>query len=89
MIIITDGQNTDSRWFKNTVDIDKRTKLACEAANAQGITVFVVRVMEGNSDLLKDCATKDEYYYDLTSASQLNTALSSVFEAIKKTRLTQ
>ncbi|WAC49293.1 pilus assembly protein [Asticcacaulis sp. SL142] len=89
MIIITDGQNTQNRWTSKTSDIDARTKLACEAANAQGITVFVVRVMEGNSDLLKKCASKDEYYYDLTSASQLNTALSSVFEAIKKTRLTQ
>ncbi|MDC7675623.1 TadE/TadG family type IV pilus assembly protein [Asticcacaulis machinosus] len=89
MIVITDGENTKNRWSTKSEDIDKRTKLACEAANAQGITVFVVRVMEGNSQLLKDCATKDEYYYDLTSASQLNTALSSVFEAIKKTRLTQ
>ncbi|WKL57085.1 pilus assembly protein [Asticcacaulis sp. ZE23SCel15] len=89
MIVITDGENTKNRWSTKGADIDKRTKLACEAANTQGITVFVVRVMEGNSQLLKDCATKDEYYYDLTSASQLNTALSSVFEAIKKTRLTQ
>ncbi|OYW79938.1 MAG: hypothetical protein B7Z26_07260, partial [Asticcacaulis sp. 32-58-5] len=89
MIIITDGQNTKNRWSTKTADIDARTRLACKAANDQGITVFVVRVMEGNSELLKDCATKDEYYYDLTSASQLNTALSSVFEAIKKTRLTQ
>jgi len=89
MILVTDGENTQNRFTSTTRDIDARTTLACEAARAQGITVFVVRVMEGNSALLRGCASKPEYFYDLTSASQLGEALLDVFNTMKKTRLTQ
>lgn len=94
MIIVTDGENTANRDYTssnpaNAVNIDPRTALACTNAKAQGITVFVVKVIEGNSDMLRACASRSDYFYDLSSASQLNTALSAVFEAIKKTRLTQ
>jgi Flp pilus assembly protein TadG len=89
MIVVTDGLNTQNRFSTNTSDIDARTALACSNAKAKGITIFVVRVMEGNSDLLRACASKSDYFYDLTSASQLNSALSSVFDAIKKLRITQ
>lgn len=94
MIIVTDGENTANRDYTssnpaNAVNIDPRTALACTNAKAQGITVFVVKVIEGNSAMLRACATRSDYFYDLSSASQLNTALSAVFEAIKKTRLTQ
>ena len=94
IVVVTDGENTANRDYTssnpaNAVNIDPRTALACTNAKAQGITVFVVKVIEGNSDMLRACATRPDYFYDLSSASQLNTALSAVFEAIKKTRLTQ
>jgi len=89
MIVVTDGDNTANRWTSNQSQIDARTKLACQAAKDKGITVFVIRVMEGNSTLLSECASKTDYYYDLTNATQLNQALKDVFEAIKKTRLTK
>jgi Mg-chelatase subunit ChlD len=89
MIIVTDGQNTRNRFTSNTSQIDDRTKKACQAANANNITVYVVRVMEGNSALLKGCASKEDYYYDLKSAAQLNDALASIFDSIRKSRLTK
>ncbi|MDV6333184.1 pilus assembly protein [Asticcacaulis sp. 201] len=89
IIVVTDGDNTQSRFSSKQTDIDSRTALACANAKAKGITVFTVKVIEGNSDLLRTCASKDSYFYDLTSAAQLNAALSSIFESIKKTRLTQ
>jgi hypothetical protein len=89
MIVVTDGDNTKNRWWTDRAKIDARTALACTNAKAKGITVFVIKVIEGNSDMLRACATRPDYFYDLTSASQINTALSAVFEAIKKTRLTE
>ena len=94
MIVVTDGDNTSNRDYtssspSNAPYIDARTALACTNAKALGITVFVVKVIEGNSAMLQACATRPDYFYDLSSASQLSTALSSVFESIKKTRLTQ
>jgi Mg-chelatase subunit ChlD len=89
LILVTDGQNTQNRWSTDTNTIDARTALACTRAKDLGITVFVVRVLDGDSTLLRQCASKSEYFYDLSSATQLNTALSNVFETISKTRLTQ
>lgn len=89
MIVVTDGENNGSATSNNTATIDARTALACTNAKKLGITVFVIKVIEGNSDMLRACATRPDYFYDLTSASQINTALSAVFEAIKKTRLTE
>ncbi|MBW8881273.1 MAG: VWA domain-containing protein, partial [Asticcacaulis sp.] len=89
MIVVTDGTNTANRWTSTASAIDARTALACENAKKLGITIFVVKVIEGNSDMLRKCASDPAYFYDLTSASQINTALNSAFEAIKKTRLTK
>ena len=94
MIVVTDGDNTSNRDYTssnpaNAPYIDARTALACTNAKALGITVFVVKVIEGNSAMLQACASRPDYFYDLSSASQLSAALSSVFESIKKTRLTQ
>jgi Mg-chelatase subunit ChlD len=89
MILITDGENTRSRFSNNTTDIDKRTELACKAAKGEGIVVYVVKVIEGNSDLLKGCASDPDKFYDLNSASQLNDAVSDIVASIKKIRLTQ
>ncbi len=88
MIVVTDGENTANSWTTVTSQIDARTAIACTNAKAKGITVFVVKVIEGNSNMLRTCASKPEYFYDLTNASQINGALSGIFETIKKTRLT-
>lgn len=89
MIVVTDGENTENRWSKATSDIDARTALACEAAKDKGITIFVVRVMQGNSGMLQKCASKTIYYYDLKSASQLNATMADIFQRIGKLRIVQ
>jgi Flp pilus assembly protein TadG len=91
MIVVTDGENTGDRWYgqKDSSSIDARTALACQAAKDKGITVFVVRVMEGNSGMLQKCASKTIYYYDLKSASQLNATMADIFMRIGKLRIVQ
>ncbi|ESQ81662.1 TadE/TadG family type IV pilus assembly protein [Asticcacaulis benevestitus] len=94
MIVVTDGINNANRDYgsannANAPYIDARTSLACTNAKKLGITIFVIKVIEGNSDMLRACASRPDYFYDLSNSSQINTALASVFEAIKKTRLTQ
>jgi len=89
MIVVTDGDNTENRWSATTSDIDKRTALACQAAKDKGITLFVVRVMDGNSDMLQKCASKTIYYYNLKTASQLNATMADIFMRIGKLRIVQ
>lgn len=89
LLLVTDGENKTNGFGESIANIDKRTKKACETAKSKGVTVFVVRVMEGNTELLRNCASRPEYFYDLKSADQLGQALQDVFNAMKKTRLTQ
>ena len=88
MIVVTDGDNTANRWTSNQTLIDARTALACANAKAKGITVYTVKVIQGNSNLLRACASDPTYFYDLTSAAQLNSAMSSIFKSINRVRLT-
>lgn len=88
MIVVTDGDNTANGWTTNQAQIDARTAKACANAKARGITVFTVKVIEGNSNMLRGCASDPTYFYDLKTASQLNAAMAGIFKSITKTRLT-
>ncbi|MDI7775043.1 pilus assembly protein TadG-related protein [Asticcacaulis sp. EMRT-3] len=89
MILLTDGENTQNRWTTNASQIDARTALACKNAKALGITIFTVRLEDGNSDMLSQCASQTGYYYNLSSSNQINGALGGIMKSIKKIRLTQ
>ncbi len=89
MILLTDGLNTQNRWTTTSSQIDARTALACTNAKAQGITIFTVRLEDGNSSMLQACASNTGYYYNLTNSNQLSGALGSIMKSIKKIRLTQ
>ncbi len=89
MIVLTDGINTQNRWTTNATQIDARTAQACTNAKNLGITVFTVRLEDGNSSMLQACASQTGYYYNLTNASQLSGALGNIMKSIKKIRLTQ
>ncbi|MBW8881043.1 MAG: VWA domain-containing protein, partial [Asticcacaulis sp.] len=87
MIVVTDGDNTHSRYSWDAGTIDKRTAAACKDAKARGITVYTVKVIEGNSDMLRKCASQPDFFYDLTNANQLNSTMAGIFKSINKTRL--
>ncbi|MGN6423487.1 MAG: VWA domain-containing protein [Asticcacaulis sp.] len=87
MILVTDGANTQNRWTSTTSDIDARTKLACQAVKDQGVTLFVVNIIEGDSTLLQNCASQKSYYYNLTSATELGGAMQDIHKSIGKLRL--
>jgi Flp pilus assembly protein TadG len=78
IILLTDGQNTHNRWTGNTSQIDARTKKACDNIKAANIKLYTVRVIEGNVDLLRGCATSPDMYYDVQQADQLISVFNSV-----------
>lgn len=89
MIIVTDGINTQNRWTTSADSINARTLLACQAAKAKNITIYTVRVMQGDSTMLKACASGNDHFYDVTNASQLSTTMTSIMSSIKNVRITQ
>ena len=79
IILLTDGDNTENRWGNNNGGaIDARTSAACTNAKAAGFRIYTIRVINGNATLLRNCATDPSMYYDVDSASELE----SVFNAI-------
>jgi Mg-chelatase subunit ChlD len=62
IILLTDGLNTQKRFHENAVQTDARTRKVCDNIRAAKIEVYTVRVIEGNVDVLKGCATSPDMY---------------------------
>ncbi len=85
IILLTDGDNTQSRFSSSESSINARTTATCNnikaLKNANGdpyIKIYTIRVINGNANLLRNCATEESMYYDVQNAAQL----SGVFSAI-------
>lgn len=90
MILLTDGDNTQSRYAAGpgaAALIDPRTQMACNAVKAAGITLFTVRVIEGNQNLLRACATDPSMYFNVTSSGGIGDAFKAITSMIKRMRL--
>ena len=89
IVLLTDGANTKNRWTSNQSQIDARTKLACKNAKAAGIKIFAVRVIEGNADLLLECATNPSMYFDVQQADQLIGVFNSIGSTLANLHLSK
>jgi hypothetical protein len=78
VVLMSDGQNTENRWYEDQAQIDARQAIACKNIKAAGITIYTVLVMAGNSKVLKDCASKPEYYFEVTAANQTVAAFNAI-----------
>ena len=87
IILLTDGENTQNRFTSSTTSIDSRTEKVCANAKADNIKVYTVRVIDGNADLLRNCATKPDMYFDVDEASQLNAVFSSIAQNLANLRI--
>jgi hypothetical protein len=89
MIFLTDGLNTENRWSKTAADIDKRTEKLCEEINKPryGITVYTIRVIEGNETLLRACASSPDKFHSITEAVQLKPVFDAIATEIVSLRL--
>jgi Flp pilus assembly protein TadG len=89
MILLTDGQNTANRFTTNPSQIDKRTEAVCDNIKKASIKLYTVRVIEGNLDLLKGCASASNMFYDVTVASQLKDVFASIAASLSGARLSK
>jgi Flp pilus assembly protein TadG len=93
IILLSDGLNTQNRWSGNGSDqstaVDARMALACANAKADGIIIYTVLVMAGNSSILQSCATDSSKYFVLTSASQIITTFNTIAQQITNLRVSE
>ena len=87
LILLTDGLNTANRFTTNPSQIDKRTETVCDNVKKAKIRVFTVRVIEGNVDLLRNCATASNMFYDVQVASELKDVFTSIAASLSGVRL--
>jgi Flp pilus assembly protein TadG len=90
IILLSDGLNTQNRWYSNASQIDARQKILCDNAKAAGITVYTIQVNTGGdptSAVLQYCASGTQNFYSVTSASQTAAVFSSIGTSLSKLRV--
>jgi Flp pilus assembly protein TadG len=90
IILLTDGLNTENRWYDNQAPIDTRQQITCNNVKAAGITLYTVQVNTGGdptSQMLKDCASSLSKFFLLTSADQMVATFSHIATELTKLRL--
>ena len=93
IILLTDGLNTQDRWYTTQSSIDARQQIACNNINAAGITLYTVQVNTGGdptSTLLQNCAGSPGKYPDpskfflLTSSNEIITTFNTIGTSLQK-----
>ncbi len=90
IILLSDGLNTEDRWYSNQSSIDTRQQKTCDNAKAAGITIYTVQVNTGGdptSTLLKNCASDESKFFLLTSSVQIVTTFGQIGTALSNLRL--
>jgi Flp pilus assembly protein TadG len=87
IILLTDGLNTQDRWYSVQSQIDTRQQATCSNIKAAGITLYTVQVNTGGdptSTLLQNCASDSSKFFLLTSANEIITTFQAIGNAISK-----
>jgi Flp pilus assembly protein TadG len=90
IILLTDGLNTEDRWYTSQTSIDNRQKKTCDNVKAAGITLYTVQVNTGGdatSTMLKNCASDPGKFFLLTSAGQIVSTFGQIGTSLSKLRL--
>lgn len=90
IILMTDGDNTQSRTSNSQGTIDNRTSAGCTEAKAKNAQVYTIEVDVGGGSqnaMLKKCATDAAHYFYITDAAQLVTAFEQIAREISKLRI--
>ena len=90
IIILSDGLNTQDRWYTTASSIDARQQKTCDNIKAAGITIYTVQVNTGGdptSTLLQGCASDPSKFFLLTSSGEIVTAFGQIGTSLSNLRL--
>lgn len=92
IILLTDGLNTQDRWYYNQSSIDARQKITCDNINAAGVTLYTIQVNtsgDPTSSLLRNCATDPSKFFLLKSANEIVSTFQQIGTNISQLRVAQ
>ena len=81
IILLTDGLNTQDRWYSSQSQIDARQTKTCTNIKAANIILYTVQVSTDGtpiSTLLQQCASDSAKFFYLTSADQIVTTFNQI-----------
>jgi hypothetical protein len=96
IILLSDGLNTEDRWYVAQTPIDNRMYQTgngsgtCANIKAAGITIYTIQVNTGGdptSTLLQNCASSSDKFFLLTSASGIATVFNQIGTNLTKLRV--
>jgi Flp pilus assembly protein TadG len=99
IILLSDGLNTQDRWYSNQGQIDARQKTLCENLNKKdpktGAPLYTVYTIQVNtskpadavSTVLKNCASDETKFYTVTSVDQTAAVFDSIGTSLSKLRV--
>lgn len=99
MVLMTDGDNQVSaslpnhpyHWNNDIAEANDWTETACTNAKNDGITVYTISFGTGiateTKNLLTNCATSTQHYFDAKSSAELNNAFIAILNKIGQMRL--
>jgi hypothetical protein len=90
IILLTDGLNTQDRWYTSQGSIDARQAMTCTNVKNGGIVLYTIQVNtdnEATSTLLQNCASDSSKFFLLTSASQIVTTFNQIGTNLSKLRI--
>jgi Flp pilus assembly protein TadG len=90
IILLTDGLNTQDRWYSSASPINAREQTTCDNIKAAGLTLYTVQVNTGGdptSTLLQNCASDPSKFFLLTTSGQIVTTFGQIGTSLSKLRL--
>ena len=96
VVLLSDGLNTQDRWYTNASDIDARQELLCKNVKdpskngGNQVTVFTIQVNIGSKDptskVLQDCASNGNFQM-ITQSNQTASAFKNILTQISQLRI--
>jgi len=94
IILLTDGLNTQDRWYLDQASIDARQTLTCANVKTAGITIYTIQVNtsgDPTSSLLQSCASNSpgttDHFFLLTSSTQIVTTFNQIGTQLSNLRV--
>jgi Flp pilus assembly protein TadG len=96
IIILSDGINTQDRWYSNATSIDTRQRTLCDNIKNAGVTIYAIQVNTSNdptSSVLQYCAgtratvADASKFYLLTTPNQIITTFNQIGTGLSKLRI--
>ena len=98
IVLMSDGLNTENRWWSSQSSIDKRMydpaggTGTCANIKAAGITIYAVHVNTGGdptSTLMRNCASDSDKFWEVKTAGDLGAVFSKIGTDVNKLRVAQ